>query len=58
MVGLQISVIRTAATYNALVKTNSLDLGYILRNDQFKNISANVTVSGKGFTPGKAEYKI
>ena len=42
-----------AATYKALVKTNSLDLGYILRNDQFKNISANVTVSGKGFTPGK-----
>jgi len=42
-----------AATYNALVKTNSLDLGYIVRNDQVKNISANVTVSGKGFTPGK-----
>ncbi len=41
------------ANYNALVKTNSLDLGYILRNDQVKNISANVTVSGKGFTPGK-----
>jgi translocation and assembly module TamB len=42
-----------AATYNALVKTNSLDLGYILKNDQFKNVSANVTVSGKGFTRGK-----
>ena len=42
-----------AASYNALVKTNSLDLGYILRNDQFKNVSANVTVSGNGFTPGK-----
>jgi len=42
-----------AATYNALVKTNSLDLGYIVRNDQVKGISANVTVSGKGFTPGK-----
>jgi hypothetical protein len=42
-----------AATYNALVKTNALDLGYILRNDQFKNISANVSVSGKGFAPGK-----
>ncbi|HEX6170179.1 MAG TPA: translocation/assembly module TamB domain-containing protein, partial [Chitinophagaceae bacterium] len=42
-----------AATYNALVKTNSLDIGYVLRNDQFKNISANVTISGKGFTPGK-----
>src|SRR6187431_1875612 len=47
----------TAATYNALVKTNSLDLGYILRNDQFKNISANVTVSGKGFTADKADTK-
>ena len=41
------------ATYKALVKTNSLDLGYILRNDQFKNVSGNITVSGKGFTPGK-----
>jgi translocation and assembly module TamB len=42
-----------AATYNAVVKTNSLDLGYILRNEQFKNVSGNITVSGKGFTPGK-----
>jgi len=41
-------------TYNALVKTNSLDLGYILRDDQFKNVSGNITVSGKGFTPGKS----
>jgi len=41
------------ATYNALVKTNSLDLGYILRNNQVGNISANVTVSGKGLTPRK-----
>ena len=46
-----------AATYNALVKTNSLDLGYIVRNDQVENISANVTVSGKGFTPGKINTK-
>ena len=46
-----------AATYNALVKTSSLDLGYIVRNDQVKNISANVTVSGKGFTPGKINTK-
>src|SRR5204863_7288742 len=46
-----------AATYNALVKTNSLDLGYILRNNQFKNISANVTVSGNGFTADKADTK-
>ena len=42
-----------AATYNALVKTNALNLGSILRNDQLGNISANVTVSGKGFTPNK-----
>ena len=41
------------ATYNALVKTNSLDLGSILRNEQVGSVSANVTVSGKGFTPGK-----
>jgi len=46
-----------AATYNALVKTNSLDLGYIVRNEQVKNISANVTVSGKGFMPGKINTK-
>ncbi len=42
-----------AATYNALVKTNAVNLGSILRNDQVGNISANVTVSGKGFTPDK-----
>jgi hypothetical protein len=46
-----------AATYNALVKTNSLDLGYVLRNDQLRNVSTNVTVSGKGFTPGKISTK-
>jgi translocation and assembly module TamB len=46
-----------AATYNASIKTKSLDLGYILRNDQVKNISANVTVSGKGFTADKADAK-
>src|SRR5688572_6820554 len=42
-----------AATYNALVKTNSLDLGSILRNDQVGTVSANVRISGKGFTAGK-----
>jgi len=46
-----------ASTYSAVVKTNSLDLGYILRNDQFKNVSGNVNVSGKGFTPGKINTK-
>ena len=46
-----------AATYNALVKTNALDLGYILRNDQVGNVSASVTVSGKGFTADKLNTK-
>ena len=46
-----------AATYNALVKTNALDLGYILRNDQVGNVSASVTVSGKGFTADKMNTK-
>ena len=36
-----------------MVKTNSLDLGSILRNDQVGTVSANVRVSGKGFTAGK-----
>jgi translocation and assembly module TamB len=40
-------------TYTAAVKTNSLNLGSILRNDQIGNASANLTVSGKGFEPGK-----
>ena len=46
-----------AATYNALVKSNSLNLGSILRNDQLGNVSASVTVSGKGFTPDKMNTK-
>ena len=41
------------ATYNALVKTSSLDLGSILRNEQIGNVSANVIVSGSGFDPDK-----
>jgi len=45
------------ATYNAVVKTNSLNLGSVLRNDQLGNVSANVTVSGKGFTPDKMNTK-
>jgi len=43
----------STATYNALVKTNALDLGSVLRNDQIGNVSANVRVSGTGFTPDK-----
>ena len=41
------------ATYNAVVKTNSLNLGSVLRNNQLGNVSANVNVSGVGFTPDK-----
>ena len=41
------------ATYAASVKTNSLDLGSILRNGQVSILSADVTVSGKGFAPDK-----
>lgn len=40
-------------TYNAIVITNSLDLGYILRNDKIGNVSANMNVSGQGFSSGK-----
>ncbi|MBC7948850.1 MAG: translocation/assembly module TamB [Chitinophagaceae bacterium] len=39
--------------YNGQVRTNSLQLGRILRNDQLGRISANLSVSGKGFTPGQ-----
>ncbi|HJS55633.1 MAG TPA: translocation/assembly module TamB domain-containing protein, partial [Chitinophagaceae bacterium] len=46
-----------AATYDALVKTNSLDLGSILRNEQLGTVSANVTVSGKGFDPDKVNTR-
>ncbi len=40
-------------SYTALVKTNSLHLGYVLRNKQVGNISANMNVSGHGLSPGK-----
>lgn len=39
--------------YNALIKTNSLNLGYILRNKQFGGVSANMNLSGQGFDPNK-----
>ena len=42
-----------AATYTASVKTNSLNLGSILRNNQVGNISANVLVSGDVFPSDK-----
>ena len=45
------------ASYNAVVKTNSLNLGSVLRNDQLGNVSANVTVSGTGFTPEKTNTR-
>lgn len=38
------------ASYNAVVRTNSLNLGNILKNDQVGNLSANFVISGKGFT--------
>ena len=41
------------ATYNAIVKTNSLNLGYILRDKQFGGVSANMNFSGQGFASGK-----
>ena len=41
------------ATYNAVVRTNSFDLGSVLKNDQLGNLSANVNVSGVGFNPDK-----
>src|SRR6185503_19979060 len=42
-----------AATYNAVMKTNSLNIGSILRNKKLSTISSNLSVSGKGFTPDK-----
>src|SRR5688572_7639845 len=46
-----------AATYAARVSTKSLNLGNILRNDQLGNVSANLTVSGKGFTPSSLDTR-
>ena len=43
----------TAATYTASVKTTSLNLGFVLRNNQVGNISANVLVSGDIFPSDK-----
>jgi translocation and assembly module TamB len=42
------------ATYTALVRANSLNIGSILRNDQLGRISANVSIAGKGFTENAA----
>ena len=41
------------SSYNALVRTNSLNLGYILRNNQFGGISASMNLSGQGFAQDK-----
>lgn len=41
----------TAATYNATVSTQGLQLGSILRNPQMGSLSATLTANGKGFTP-------
>jgi len=40
-------------TYNALVKTNSLNLGYILRDKQFGGVSGSMNFSGQGFSQDK-----
>ena len=44
-------------SYNALVRTNSLNLGYVLRNKQFGGISTNMNVSGLGFDPNNVNIK-
>ncbi len=46
-----------AAIYTAAVRTKSLDIGSITRNEQLNTISTDVTVSGKGFTPDKMNIK-
>jgi translocation and assembly module TamB len=46
-----------AASYNAVIKTNSLNLGSILRNDQLTTISADLTVSGNGFVAEKMDTR-
>lgn len=46
------------ARYAATVRTNSLQLGRILRNQQVGNLSANLVVSGKGFQPGQLDAKV
>ncbi len=46
-----------AATYTATVKTNSLNIGHILRNSQLTTISTDMSVSGQGFTPEKMNTK-
>lgn len=45
------------ASYTAAVKTNSLNIGSILRNPQLTTLSANMSISGKGFTPDKMTTK-
>ncbi|MES1215880.1 MAG: translocation/assembly module TamB domain-containing protein, partial [Bacteroidota bacterium] len=45
------------ASYAAIVKTNSLNIGSILMNDQLGSISANVAVEGKGFTSTSIDTK-
>jgi translocation and assembly module TamB len=43
-----------AVSYTAVVKTNSLNIGSITRNDQLGRISANIAVTGKGFNENAA----
>jgi hypothetical protein len=46
-----------AVVYTAQVKTNSLNLGSILRNNQLGSTSGNIAISGKGFTPDNFDAK-
>jgi translocation and assembly module TamB len=45
------------ATYIATVKTNSLQLGSILRNPQLGILSADLDIAGKGFRPASIDTK-
>jgi hypothetical protein len=46
-----------ASVYTATVKTKSLNIGSILRNDQLSTINAAITASGKGFAPDKMDTR-
>ena len=48
-----------AASYNAAIRANGLQLGQILRQpDQIGSVTANVTVNGKGLTPGTINTRL
>jgi hypothetical protein len=45
------------ASYNARIRTTSLQLGYILKQSDLGGLSANVSVNGTGFTPQSMNAK-